>query len=273
MDAAIGDSPQTTVVDVTDADFGAAVLEESHRRPVVVDFWAAWCGPCRQLGPVLERVAEERAGDFLLAKVDVDANPYTSSQFRIQSIPSVWAFSGGRPVDQFVGALPEPSVRQWIERLLPSQSEREARAAAEAERAGDVEVAERQYREVLVDDPSNRDARVGLARILAERGEKEEARELLKPLLADPEAERLMATIRVGEWSESLDPSDDLAAAKRFATEGRWSEALDGLLGAVRYSPELRDDARAAMIDVFAVLGDEDPLTREYRGKLASALF
>jgi thioredoxin-like negative regulator of GroEL len=125
---------------------------------------------------------------------------------------------------------------------------------------------------VLRDDPDNREARLGLGRILAERGDLEEARELLTPLSPDSEADRILATIRVSEWASS-DPADPLAAPKRMAAEGRWLEALDALLGAVRYSPEDRDVARAAMVDVFAVLGGDDPLTREYRGKLASALF
>src|SRR5437660_7163082 len=100
------------VVDVTDADFAQAVLEESKRRPVVVDFWAGWCQPCLVLGPVLEKVAEEKQGEFLLAKLDVDANPQSARQFRVMSIPAVWAFADGKPVDQFVGAIPEPKVRE-----------------------------------------------------------------------------------------------------------------------------------------------------------------
>jgi len=264
--------PPSAVVDVTDADFRQRVVEESRRRPVLVDFWADWCGPCKQLSPVLERLAQEKQGRFLLAKMDVDRNQYTAAQFRIQSIPNVWAFVDGRPVDQFIGALPEPAVREFLDRLLPTEADLEAREASQAVESGDVEAAERRFREVLGEDQDNREARLGLGRILAERGDMDEARELLTPLLPDPEAERLLAVVRVGGWADVAD-SDALAGPRRMAAEGRWRESLDAFLGAVRFSPDDRDAAREAMVDVFAVLGDDHPLTREYRGKLASALF
>ncbi|HEX9375898.1 MAG TPA: tetratricopeptide repeat protein [Actinomycetota bacterium] len=273
MDEPATSSPAaTTVIEVTDATFMRDVVEESKRRPVVVDFWASWCAPCRTLGPILERVAEEHGGEVLLAKLDVDANPVVAGQFRIQSIPNVWAFADGRPVDQFIGSYPEPAVREFIGRLLPSEADREAAEAEEAAEAGDVEAAERGFREALEADPSNRGARLGLARLLADRGDDEEAREVLQPLVPDREAEQLLAAIRVGEWSELQDGSP-LTAAKRMAADGRFREALAAMLGAVRFSPEDRDDARASMLDLFAVLGDDHPLVREYRGKLASALF
>jgi putative thioredoxin len=261
------------IVDVTDTDFADAVLEESRNRPVVVDFWAAWCAPCRTLGPILEKVAREKEGQFLLAKLDVDANPYTAGQFRIQSIPSVKAFVDGRLVDEFLGAIPEPVVRQWVDRLLPSEADRTADRAEEAERAGRLDEAERQYREALERDPENPAARLGLGRVLTGRGELEQAREVVSPLLPDPEAERVLAAIRVAEWSSedatSLGQTSGLAAAGRLAAEGRWREALDGMLALVKDDPE----ARQAILDVFAVLGEDDPLTREYRAKLANALF
>jgi putative thioredoxin len=263
--------PEPTVIEVTDADFMERVVGESRKRPVLVDFWADWCGPCKQLSPVLERLAGEMKGQFLLAKMDVDRNQFTASQFRIQSIPNVWAFVDGRPVDQFVGAMPEPVVREFITRLLPTDADRDAAEASEAAQLGDVEAAERGFREALERDPNNREAKLGLGRVLLERGELEEAHELLTPLLPDAEAERMLSAIRVAQWSENAEGS--LAGPKRMAAAGRWREALDALLGAVRYSLEDRDAAREAMIDVFAVLGDDDPLTREYRAKLASALF
>jgi putative thioredoxin len=264
-------NPDPVVVDVTDADFMERVVGESRRRPVLVDFWADWCGPCKQLSPVLERLADEKQGQFLLAKIDVDRNQYTASQFRIQSIPNVWAFVDGRPVDQFAGAMPEPAVRAFIDRLLPTEADIDAAEAARAAESGDLEQAERGFREALHDDPANRGARLGLGRILLERDQLEEAREVLTPALPDSEAERMLAAIRVAGWGE--DAQGSLAGAKRMAAEGRWREALDAFLGAVRYSADDRDAAREAMVDVFAVLGDDDPLTREYRGKLASALF
>jgi putative thioredoxin len=269
-----GAPASTAVIDVTDADFADRVLEESKRRPVVVDFWADWCAPCRQLGPVLERLAEEKGGEFLLAKLDVDANPYTAGQFGVRSIPLVVAFAEGRPVDQFLGAMPERTVRTFVERLLPSSGDRAAVEAERLERAGRMDEAEDEYRRVLGEEPDNRAARMGLARVQAFRGQAEEARETVAPLLPDPEAERLLAALRVDEWS-SLDgeAGDPLVAAKRAAVEGRWREALDGLVTVVRDDPDRRDEARAALLDLFAVLGEDEPLVREYRPKLASALY
>jgi putative thioredoxin len=259
---------QPAVTDVTDADFVDKVIEESKRRPVVVDLWASWCGPCRTLSPILERVAEQRGGQVLLAKIDVDANPYTAGQFGVQSIPTVIAFRDGKPVDGFIGAIPEPMVQEFVERLLPSEADVAAQEAYDEERSGDMADAERRYREILTSDPDNRGARLGLARILFERGEAEAAAELLDPLLPDPEAERLLARVRVARWAE-MDGPGTLASAKRLAAQGRWREALDGMLGAIVDDPE----ARQAMLDVFAVLRDDDPLVAEYRRRLANALF
>lgn len=256
------------VVEATDQNFIETVVEESKRRPVVVDLWASWCGPCRVIGPILEKVAEERGGAFLLAKLDVDANPYTAGQFGVQSIPTVVAFRDGKPVDGFVGAIPEPMVNEFVDRILPSEADLDAKAALEEELEGDLDDAEAKYREALETDPSNREARLGLARVLAETGRDQEARETLMPLLPEPEAERLLSRLEVRSWAGLSEPGT-LASAKRLAAQGRYREALDGMLGALRDDP----DARRAMLEVFAVLGDEDELVAEYRRKLANALF
>lgn len=256
------------VVEVTDQDFLQTVVEESKRRPVVVDLWATWCAPCRTLGPILEKVAEERGGEFLLAKLDVDANPYTAGQFGVQSIPTVVAFKDGKPVDGFVGAIPEPMVKEFIDKILPTEADNEAQEALGEELQGDLDDAEAKYREALVADPDNRAARLGLGRVLAETGRDAEARELLMPLLPDPEAERVLAMLEVRSWASTSEPGT-LASAKRLAAQGKYKEALDGMLGALRDDP----DARQAMLDVFAVLGEDDPLVAEYRRRLANALF
>jgi putative thioredoxin len=259
---------QPVVVEATDQNFVETVVEESKRRPVIVDLWAAWCGPCRVIGPILEKVAEERGGGFLLAKLDVDANPYTAGQFGVQSIPTVVAFRDGQPVDGFIGAIPEAMVNEFVDRLLPTEADLGAQEGLEEELEGDLSDAEARYREALDADPGNREARLGLGRVLAETGRDEEARQTLMPLLPDPDAERVLAQLEVRSWAGVAEPGT-LASAKRLAAQGRWREALDGMLGAIADDP----DARPAMLDVFSVLGDEDPLVPEYRRKLASALF
>ena len=273
MQEQTAERPGPAVVEVGDADFEQVVLEGSRERPVVVDFWAEWCAPCRQLGPVLERLAEEKGGEFLLAKLDTDANQYTAAQFDVRSIPLVVGFVDGRPVDSFVGAMPEPAVRQWVERLLPSSGDRAAQGAEALERAGRFDEAEREYRAVLAEEPGNRTATLGLARCLAYRGETSDAEETVRTLLPDPEAERLLSAMRVETWRSIDRSTGGLDAARAAAAAGRWREALDAMIATVRDDREGRDEARAAMLDVFAVLGDEDPLVREYRTKLASALF
>jgi putative thioredoxin len=259
---------EPVVIEATDANFAQAVVEESTRRPVVVDLWAAWCGPCRVLGPILEKVAAERGGGFVLAKLDVDSNPYTAGRFGVQSIPTVVAFRDGRPVDGFVGAIPEAMVNEFIDRLLPTEADLDASSARELELEGDLGDAEARYRAALEADEGNRDARLGLGRVLAETGRDAEAREVLSPLLPDAEAQGVLAGLDVRSWSQ-LEGPGTLESAKRLAARGRYREALDGMLGALSDDPE----ARAAMLDVFAVLGDDDPLVAEYRRKLANALF
>lgn len=259
---------EPVVVEATDQNFLETVVEESKRRPVVVDLWATWCGPCRTLGPILEKVAEQRGGEFLLAKLDVDANPYTAGQFGVQSIPTVIGFRDGRAVDGFVGAIPEPMVNQFVDRLLPTEADVDAREGLEEELEGDLADAESKYRGALEADAGNREARLGLGRVLAETGRDEEARETLAALLPDPEAERVLAGLEVRSWASTSEPGT-LPSAKRLAAQGRYREALDGMLGALRDDP----DARRAMLEVFAVIGDDDPLVAEYRRKLANALF
>lgn len=262
-------STATNVIEVTDANFEQVVIEGSKQRPVVVDLWAEWCGPCKTLGPILEKVAGERDGAFLLAKLDVDANPMVAGAFGVQSIPTVIAFKDGEPVNGFVGAYPEEAVNQFVDLLVPTEAEVVVEEAHAEEEAGNVEEAEQDYREALAKDPQNGEAAVGLGRILVARDDIEAARELLTPFLPDPEAERVLATARVRSWAH--DPGEGpLSGARAAAGAGRWREALDAMLAALG---EDRDEARAAMLDAFATLGDEDPLVIEFRRKLASALF
>jgi putative thioredoxin len=256
------------VVDVTDADFEQVVIEGSKSRPVVVDLWASWCGPCRTLGPILETIAKERDGAFLLAKLDVDANPMVAGTLGVQSIPTVVAFRDGEPVTGFVGAYPHDEVNRFVDSILPSEAELVAEEAQAEELAGDLAGAEQRYREALAADTDNPQAAVGLARILADRGDSDAARELLAPHLPDPDAERVLAAIQVRGWEDAEETP--LGSAQRLAAQGRWREALDGMLNALG---DDRESARDAMVAVFSVLGDDDPLVLEYRRRLTNALF
>lgn len=261
------------VIDVTDATFASAVVEESFRRPVVVDFWAGWCQPCRMIGPVLERMAEEAAGAFLLAKLDVDVNPEASAAFRIQSIPAVKGFRDGTVADEFVGVIPEQAIRQFLATLLPSESDELARRGLDAETAGRTEEAGDLFAGALKHQPGHPEASLGLGRLAALRGDLEEARRILEPLRPDPEAERILAAVEVSGWASRENGSGPLANAERAAGEGRFDEALDRFLAQVRAGGEAGQEARASMLKLFAVLGEQDPLTRDYRRKLAAALF
>jgi putative thioredoxin len=257
------------VVEITDQTFEEVVVQGSKERPVVVDMWAEWCGPCRQLTPTLEKVADERAGAFLLAKLDTDANPMTASAFGVQSIPTVIAFKDGAAVTGFVGAYPEPEVNKFIDSILPTEAEKKAEEARSVEEAGDLANAEERYRQALEEDPDNREAAVGLARILAERGELDDAENLVSKHRPDPEAEKVLATITLRRWA-STSENGTLGEAKRLVASG---DVIGGLAGMLQAIGEDRDAARDAMITVFTAVGDEDPLVQEYRRLLSAALF
>jgi putative thioredoxin len=259
----------TNVIEVTDTTFEQVVVEGSKERPVIVDMWAEWCGPCRQLTPILEKVANEREGAFLLAKLDTDANPMTATAFGVQSIPTVIAFKDGQAVTGFIGAYPEPEVNKFIDSILPTEAEKKAEEARSVEESGDLATAEERYRQVLQEDPDNREAAVGLARILVDRGELDEAERLVAKHRPDAEAEQVLATITLRRWAN---PPEDgtLGEAKHLVASG---DVIGGLAGMLQAVAEDRDAARDAMITVFTAVGDEDPLVQEYRRLLSAALF
>ncbi len=273
----------TYVTDVDATDFATAVVERSREVPVVVDFWAAWCGPCKVLGPTLERLADESGGSWVLAKVDVDRNQQLAGQFGVQGIPTVVAFRDGRPVSRFTGALPEAQVRAFLDELVPSELDLAAEQGSLSLEAGDAAAAEAAFRSVLDRDPAHEAAGLGLADLLLERGDRDEAIEVLGRLPQTEAVKRVSAAARLAPAGDvaaleaeaaSGRPEPVLALALALAGRGDHRRALELLVDLVgRREPEISDRARLAALDVFEVLGPDHPVTLEYRRRLASALF
>ncbi|HJR24663.1 MAG TPA: thioredoxin [Acidimicrobiales bacterium] len=236
-------------IDVTDATFPTEVVERSKSVPVIVDLWAEWCGPCKQLGPILERVVDETGGKVVLTKVDVDSNRQVSEAFQVQSIPAVYALKDGKVVDGFVGAQPEANVREFVARLLPSEAEDEqAKLLAQGDEAS--------LRQVLEREPGHPEAVVRLAELLVDRGDDaamQEALALLERIPESAETRRVAALARVGP-----EVGDDEVGRE-----------LDGLLDRVKDD----DEARQRYVDLLEVLGPDDPRTAGYRKALTSRLF
>ena len=233
------------MVDVTDATFQSAVIDRSMTVPVVVDLWAEWCGPCKQLGPIIERVVAATDGAVELAKVDVDANPAIAQAFRVQSIPAVFAIKDGRPVDQFLGALPEAQVAEFIAKLLPTKEQTEVERLVEL---GD----EASLRAALELEPDNVEAVVSLAELCAGEERGDEALALLERIPESPDTRRVAALARRGPEA-ALDVDTRLAAL------------LDRVKG--------DDEARKEFVDLLELLADDDPAKADWRRQLTSRLF
>lgn len=276
------------ILDVTDASFPAQVLEQSRQRPVVVDFWAPWCGPCRMLGPVLEKLAREGAGSFVLAKVNVDENPEVAAQFGIQGIPAVKAFKGGEVIDEFVGAQPERSVREFLERIS-GPSEDDAALAEALLARGETEEARGAFGRALERRPGHPGAILGLAKLNLDDGMPEAALELLAELTPEARAKRgaevgqLAFAARaqlageVGALRKKAEKGDDaaqLGLGWHLAAAGENRAALEQFLDVVtrRHREGAGEEARKAMLELFEALG-RDELVGEFRDKLAAQLF
>lgn len=245
-------------MDVTEATFPSEVIERSRDIPVVVDFWAAWCAPCRQLAPIIEQIAERRADEVVLAKVDIDANPGLAQEYQITSIPAVKGFRDGAVVAEFVGMQPGPSIEAFFNRVIPSAVEKLVAAGDEAS-----------LREAIVRDAGSTPARVALGRILLADGRTDEAVEVLEPASHDMDAAGLLALATL-RGVDHPDVAAGLAALDRGDREAALTHLLDAVRGS---SGDARDTVRAAMVGVFRELGDQHPLTVRFRRRLSQALY
>jgi putative thioredoxin len=278
--AGAGSAPLAAVIEVTEANFQTEVLQRSLRTPVVVDFWAEWCGPCKQLSPLLEKLAAGAAGRWVLATIDVDANQRLAQAFRVQSIPTVYAVVGGQPLDGFSGALPESQLRQWLDALLQAAAEAgvvgsangadapagpvtplvdpRQLAAEDKLLAGDFDGAEADYQAILAESPADEDARAGLTQVrLLRRLEGVDPTRVLAAADAAPS-----------------DLSAQLTAADIELVSGEAERAYARLVAAVRRtSGDDRESARKHLVELFSLAAPDDPLVMSARRALTSALF
>jgi putative thioredoxin len=282
------------VIEAGDQDFEAKVIERSKQVPVLVDFWAPWCGPCKVIGPVLEKLAGKWDGRFELVKVNMDESPMLAQVLRIQSIPAVKLFINGRIQDEFVGAYPEPEVVRFLEHNLPSEQVEDAMAGLRLWQMGDHDGAMRVFKQVLQSDPKNQAALIGMGHCLMDQGELEQAREMvtkvnaaeLEKLTERALMEKLLSVLRSRIYltetaeangdapGESAELGPMLRGACEAALTGQFERALADLLAIVKKDRKFRDDAgRKAMLAVFDLLPPDSPLLASYRQQLSNLLF
>jgi putative thioredoxin len=271
--------------------FQREAVERSREVLVVVDFWASWCQPCRMLGPILEKLAQEYAGKFLLVKADTDKLQNIAAGFGVQSIPAVYAMRDGQLLDFFVGLLPEAQIRAWIDRLLPSEAEERVTQARKLE-ASDPKQAEEKYLEAGRLDSNLASAKIGLATLLFSQGRADESRSIVDELerrgFLEPEAEKLKAQLHVSQGqtvgdletlqaSVAANPADlaaKFALAEALAAQAQYEQALETALAVVQTGKkEFVEPARKLMVDIFRLLPDDSELTTTYRRRLSTALY
>lgn len=273
------------IVDVSESDFEYQVLAYSQETPVVVDFWAEWCIPCKVLGPILESLAEENEGAFRLARVDVDHNPNLARQFRVTSIPTVKAFRDGMVVAELHGAQPEPKVREFLRSIIPSEADLLFEKGMSLLSLGRPQEAEETFQQVLDESPDHDGALLGLSKSLLLQGESREGFELLRNFPAGrlfSKAETLLPLAQVMEKSriETVKEFDDnpleaaYARCLRLVRRGNIEAAMDIILDILRQDKNFRSgEPRKVMLALLELIGEDNPISRQYRNELASVLF
>ncbi|MCA9049292.1 MAG: tetratricopeptide repeat protein [Planctomycetaceae bacterium] len=280
---------RTTTVET----FRADVIDESQKCPVVIDFWAEWCGPCRQLMPILEKLADEFAGRFILMKINVDELPEIAGAFGVQSIPFVVAMLDGQPVAQLPGVQSEHHVRQWLESFVPSPATEAYNAGLQAEGSGDLETAEKLFRDAASHDPETSAFQIALARVLLGLNREQECGEIMEALEArgylEPEAQSLKEQLEMrhvvedsggtAEARKALDADPNnrelqILLAEALSVDKRYAEACDLLLNIIStdYTP-VRDKAKEAMVTILSAMGPKSKQAADYRRKLATAFY